>query len=276
MKTFAGGIILAALLLQACATQDVPSRPEAAAEAPSVYTPEPGLSDKARFRQALLNLEAGDPVAARAELVLYLDSQPGSEVGQDLLQQIDLPADEYFPPEYREIPLEPGWSLSTVAQRYLGSVYRFHALAKYNGISEPRKLHAGKSLRIPLTAQALAAFNETDAGQDLPLPTGDLPDELAAEPGIEQPLPELPVAAAEPSLPDEAASADAIADATAVNAQRAEGLHREALNAYRAQDLDSAIALWDEALALDPEHPNAMLYRSQAIDLKRKLSDLAN
>ena len=61
-----------------------------------------------------------------------------------------------------------------------------------------------------------------------------------------------------------------------MNAQRAEGLHREALNAYRAQDLDSAIALWDEALALDPEHPNAMLYRSQAIDLKRKLSDLAN
>ena len=53
-----------------------------------------------------------------------------------------------------------------------------------------------------------------------------------------------------------------------------ESLHKEALNAYRRQNLDKAIGLWDEVLALDPEHENARLYRSQAISLKKKLSNL--
>ena len=51
----------------------------------------------------------------------------------------------------------------------------------------------------------------------------------------------------------------------------AERLHRDALNAYRAQDLEQAIALWNQVLAKDPDHESARLYRAQALELQKKL-----
>jgi hypothetical protein len=60
----------------------------------------------------------------------------------------------------------------------------------------------------------------------------------------------------------------------AVPADESGELHRRALNAYRAQDLGGAIALWDRVLVLDPEHENARLYRAQALELQGKLRRL--
>jgi hypothetical protein len=51
-------------------------------------------------------------------------------------------------------------------------------------------------------------------------------------------------------------------------------LHREALDAYRAQDLNRAIELWDQVLIIDPDHENARLYRAQAVELQVKLRSL--
>lgn len=51
-------------------------------------------------------------------------------------------------------------------------------------------------------------------------------------------------------------------------------LHRRAINAYRSQDLDAAIELWDEVLAIDPTYESARLYRSQAQALKERLKSL--
>jgi len=276
-------------MLQACATTDGDGGANAPAgeQQPPAYVPQAGLSDKQRFREVLTLLEAGEPTQARAELLLYLDAQPGSEIGSDLLAQIDTPADEYFPEDYRELKLQSGWSLSTLAQRYLGSVYRFHALAKYNGIAEPRRLTAGQTIRIPLTASARAAFAAEDAGVPVPEPEqsravgdgrmapADTTPAPAAGPVADAPLP-APAAAPEPepavvSLPEPASAPEAQVEA---GSQQVEQLHREALNAYRAQDLDRAIDLWDEVLELDPDHESARLYRSQAVELKRKLSNL--
>jgi tetratricopeptide (TPR) repeat protein len=47
--------------------------------------------------------------------------------------------------------------------------------------------------------------------------------------------------------------------------------HREALLAYRRQQLDESIALWDQLLAIDPDHMDAQLYRAKALDLKNRL-----
>ncbi len=271
---------------------------EATAVQETAYTPQQGLSDKERFREVLYLLEEGEPGHARVELSLYLQSQPNSEVGRDLLRQIDLPADEYFPPQYREIELTSGWSLSSVSQHYLGSVFKFHALAKYNGIAEPRKLTAGQTIRVPLTAEARVAFAADDATETQPQMPATEPAEPAleaesppaAEPADEaQAVSEVEVSAepqampaAEPATPPpqpqpavEAAAVSAPAAAQVpLSSERVEALHREALNAYRAQDLDRAISLWDEVLAADPDHENARLYRSQAVELRRKLSNL--
>ncbi len=56
--------------------------------------------------------------------------------------------------------------------------------------------------------------------------------------------------------------------------QRKEALHAEAIVRYRNQELDAAIALWDEALEVDPEFEAARGYRLRALELQRRLDAL--
>jgi len=50
--------------------------------------------------------------------------------------------------------------------------------------------------------------------------------------------------------------------------------YRAGLEDYNKQDLDAAIIHWDNVLAINPDHTNAQLYKSQANDLKAKLSSM--
>lgn len=268
MRFLTGTLVLTAVLLQACAApadKDSASQAETGNQAPA-YVPQQGLSDKERFREVLYLLEEGEPVGARAELMLFLQSQPGSDTGSDLLAQIDTPADVYYPAENREITLQSGWSLSNVAKHYLGDPLQFHALAKYNGIVEPRKLTAGQSIRVPLTDEARAVFALEDAGEAAPPMTAG--EGEPAAPDMEEAEAIVDTAPA----PEPEPEPEPFTGPT--TAEKVDALHREALDAYRAQDLDKAITLWDEVLELDPTHDSARLYRSQAVELKKKLSNL--
>jgi len=51
-----------------------------------------------------------------------------------------------------------------------------------------------------------------------------------------------------------------------------DALHRRAINAYRAQDLDTAISIWNRVLEVDPSYEGARLYRSQALALRKRLN----
>jgi tetratricopeptide (TPR) repeat protein len=56
-----------------------------------------------------------------------------------------------------------------------------------------------------------------------------------------------------------------------------ETYHREAMTYFSRQDLDAALAIWDEkVLTIDPDYQPALLYRAQAIDLKQRLTDIPN
>ncbi|MFO7552967.1 MAG: LysM peptidoglycan-binding domain-containing protein [Haliea sp.] len=234
--------VLASAGAAAAMQEAAPAEPEVVTVAAPVSTLAPGSPAQERFRAALGLLEAGNAGQARVELIAYQKEQPRSGVASDLLRQIEADALEYFPSEYREIALASGESLSMLAQRYLGDMYQFHALAKYNGIAEPWRLRAGQILRIPLTDTAIAAF----AVDEDPDTTAR---EVAARTGE--------AAAAEPPATGNPAE-----------------LHREALNALRAHDLEKAIGLWGRVLAVDPEHDNAALYRAQAVALQHRLRQL--
>jgi hypothetical protein len=240
--------LLAILVVQGCAVPadwqvDAVSSENNGSGQPT-YTPREGLSAQQRLQQVVNLLEGGDPSAARTELTLYLAERPNSTVGRDLLQQIDQSPQDYFPADYREVPLTSGQTLSNLSQRYLGSLYRFHALAKYNGIDQPRSLKAGQNVRIPLTERAREVFAAADA---------------AVDPTIVVTAPEPSPPAADPAPPEpEVLDIDQ--------------LDSDALKAYRAQDLDTAISLWDQVLTENPEHENARLYRSQAVELKKALA----
>ena len=51
----------------------------------------------------------------------------------------------------------------------------------------------------------------------------------------------------------------------------AEIYHKQAMTAFRRQDLDQALAIWDKVLAIDPENQKAKLNRLLALDLKERL-----
>jgi Tfp pilus assembly protein PilF len=53
-----------------------------------------------------------------------------------------------------------------------------------------------------------------------------------------------------------------------------DGYYRDGVAAFQRQDLDGAIAAWDKALAVDPNHRNAQLNRAQAVELKQNLQRL--
>ncbi|MGJ8680204.1 MAG: LysM peptidoglycan-binding domain-containing protein [Paraglaciecola sp.] len=54
----------------------------------------------------------------------------------------------------------------------------------------------------------------------------------------------------------------------------ADKFHREASSAFRRQELDIAIAKWDQVLEVNPDHSSASLYRAQAIELKARLDKI--
>jgi hypothetical protein len=266
LRTTITGVLLLIILLQGCATpgeKDDPKEGATVADTPVAYVPQEGLSSQQRFREALNLLEDGQPLAARGELILYLEQKPGSDTGADLLQQIDLPALDYFPEDYREVQLAPGQSLSTLARQYLGSIYQFYALAKYNGIAVPHSLRVGQTIRIPLTTEARSAFAAQDSAVKTTTPGAITPNVAVDAPKDDttEPVTEKPVLQSEPQ-PEDTPAADVAT------------LHREALDAYRAQDLNRAIELWDQVLIIDPDHENARLYRAQAVELQVKLRSL--
>ena len=90
-------------------------------------------------------------------------------------------------------------------------------------------------------------------------------------------LEEIQASTASPMAPQLAGQQEARLEevsAPAVAPQQLDAIHRQAINAYRAQDLDAAIELWDQILTLDPAYESARLYRSQAQALKKRLQSL--
>ena len=118
------------------------------------YTAELGLTPRQRFSKALEKLENGEDGQALAELNAYLVAVPRSNSARNLIAQISTDSSQYFPSEHFKVNLTSGVSLSTLANKYLGSPLKFYALAKYNNISNPSRVNIGQEIKIPLTQLA--------------------------------------------------------------------------------------------------------------------------
>lgn len=271
-------------VISACAslpTQQAPAPAEPEVEA---LTPTPGLTPKERLRRSLELLDEGDEAQARVEILAYLERIPNSQVAANLLLQIDTASEVYYPAAYQEVILKPGQSLSNVAKVYLGNAYEFFGLAKYNDISRPRRVVPGQVIRVPLTPEALAAFEQEIVEGDAPEVDAETAVEALAEDStVEEELEDAEkleeiqasgTAPMNPELEGEAATTDEDPQEVAVDRAQLDVMHRQAINAYRAQDLDTAIELWDQILGLDAEYESARLYRSQAQALKKRLQSL--
>ena len=190
-------------------------------------------------------LEAGNEEQATAELQRALQSDPNNKLAPNLLRQITADPLTLLGRESFAYRVQPGESLSRIAQRFLGDVHQFYALARYNDIKVPRLLAGGQLIRIP--------------GRAPPTPA---PSPPPPSPAPAPPAP-APAPAPAPPAPDKAErdKAAAITKAT-----------RDARTAFARQDLNTAIKNWDIVLDLDPNNSTARLERQKALDLKERLT----
>ena len=290
----------AAVVFAGCATPDAtkpaeprPSTAPGASTSPTTATPATPAAPEvppaearpmaARLAlQAVDQLQGGDDIGARATLDQALKLDPNNDLAKNLMNQINADAQRELGSTFFRYTVQPGESLSRLAQQYMGDRFRFWILAKYNDIANPSRLAAGQVVKIPGRQPAV------------PPPvvaTPEAPPAKAAEP--EAPKTDTQLADAmkrgaeqERSNNLEAAYAtyvDVVArypsnaeavkkrDATKVSLIRT--LDRDASQAFQRQNLDLAIAKWDRILELDPNNRKARLERERALDLKKRMTE---
>jgi tetratricopeptide (TPR) repeat protein len=207
---------------------------------------------------ALDHLQAGQEEQAEAELTRILQSEPNNRLATSLLRQIKDDPVASLGRESFAYRVQPGESLSRIAQRFLNDLHLFYILARYNNIKVPRNLAGGQTIRIP--GKAPAAGSAASGAPPAAAPPAAAPPPPAPAPVVATP-------------PSPAADADAAA-ASRLARQRSEAVARHsraARAAFAKQDLDAAIKSWDAVLEIEPENRTAQLERQKVLGLKEKL-----
>ena len=144
------------LVLASCATHSpppvAPAPPPVATPAPEplpVAPPSIRLTRKQEITNALISLSSGEVGTARIGIMQMLAERPDDPVARDLLRQIDTDPRVLLGERSYSYTIRPHETLSTIASRYLGSSYRFWALARYNNIAVPSSAGAGRTIQIP-------------------------------------------------------------------------------------------------------------------------------
>lgn len=254
--------------------------------APEPEPPEPGIvlgpqEVPGAVTRAIEMLEAGEVQPAEELLDAVLRTDPGHRRAQSLLRQIREDPRSLLGSESFAHRVQPGESLSLIAQRFLKDPMLFYALARYNDIAVPRQLAGGQVIRVPGRAPAPGRETEPVPMAEpaaTPIPPPAAPASPAAPPvAAERPAP--PPAAlppvARPPEPDPQAVAAAQAARAARDREAAVARHiREARSAFARQDLEGAIREWDAVLGIDPDNRTAQLERQKAVDLQERLRRL--
>ena len=222
------GLILAALLLVSglggCTTFRL------AHGAAGAIKPAPGLTVQGRIERAVALLGEGKRAEARAEVVQVLVDQPGHPAARSLLGQIDINPKVLLGEKNYPYVVKPGDTISGLADRLLGDRLMFYALARYNGMDRATSLAVGRTLLIPGAPKKAAP-----------------PPPLPAPPTVHKAPPPPPPPPPPPAPPKAAAPA--------ADPARARELRGAGLRKMSTGEIDAAVALLQQALALSPGSP---------------------
>jgi tetratricopeptide (TPR) repeat protein len=304
-------LIAAAAVVASCASTDAPStaptRPAAApapsAPAPVTAAPEPAVVAPAAPEippaearpmaaklalQAVDQLQGGDDIGARATLEQALKLDPNNELAKNLMGQITADAQRELGSVFFRYTVQPGESLSRLAQQYMGDRFRFWILAKYNDIPNPSRLGAGQVIKIPGRQPATPPPVAADPTPAAPAaPAARAPDPEPPKPADTQVADAMKRGAEQERANNlEAAYAtyvdvvarfpsnsEAVKKRDSTRASLIRSLDREASQAFQRQNLDLAIAKWDRILELDANNRKARLERERALDLKKRMAE---
>jgi tetratricopeptide (TPR) repeat protein len=147
-----------ALMLSACQVWDrlrpmeepAPASPEPVeTEVPPSDQPVALALPPATIQQVIEALDRGQLDEAEAALLSIIDKRPSSRLALRFLEQLQSDPIELMGEDYDVMIVQPGDSLSAIAQNELGDAMQFFALARYNGIDAPRRMSPGIELKIP-------------------------------------------------------------------------------------------------------------------------------
>ena len=240
-------------------------------------------------------LEAGNEEQAKTELQRALELDPNNKLALNLMRQITADPQVTLGRESFAYTVRPSDTLSRIAGRYLGDIYSFYILARYNGIEVPKKVASGQVIRIPGKAPP--------PGSEAPRPAAQLPAPPAPAAGsvaTPAPMPAAPPSPPPPPPPPSvgelafkrgeaaekagrldaayeefqaAAALDhpgAAARATTVRGTLVASRLRQARQEMANQNPKAAIPLYDRVLTLDPGNDTAKLERQRAMELVKK------
>jgi tetratricopeptide (TPR) repeat protein len=310
-----------AALLAACAAGPgggdtaAPAAPPAPAPMPAPPPPpEPpppaGPAAQAQAQKLAMGavdlLEAGHEDQARAELQKALALDSANKLAVNLMRQITADPVAVLGRESFVYVVKPSDTLSRISGRFLGDIYAFYILARYNDIKVPRQVAGGQALRIPGKAPPPGTLEPREPVAAKPARVDTKADtKVAVAPPV--PAPAAPPAPPPPPPPPPEPTPGERAMRNAAALERAGSLDRAmeeykraatldepganakiedvrkrlvekhtlaARTAFVKQDLAGSIRAWDHVLELDPANETAKLERQKALRLKQKADEL--
>lgn len=279
-----------AWLLAACASHPpagdqavpVPSPPMVGPPvppAPSAPPTQAAMQQAQKEAQSAVDeLEDGHEDDARAVLRRALALDPNNKLALSLMRQLTTDPVMLLGKESFSYTVKPGESLSRIAGHFMGDIYLFYGLARYNDIKVPKQVAGGQVIRVPGKAPVeereppKAAKSAGKAGGGKGGSKGDLKAEPRNEPSspapgaVSSPPPTpVPAPAAVPSA--EPAPAQ-VAPAPAAELSPGAKAMQSAQAAERSGNLDKALADYRLAASLGQAGSanKAEVVRKQLID----------
>ncbi|RUL77772.1 tetratricopeptide repeat protein [Dyella choica] len=162
-------------------------------------------------------LQNGRYAEGEKALRAYLQEHPGDRTAQIFLRQLTEDPKQMLGTASSPHVVQSGESYSTLAAKYLGDSNLFLVLARYNGSTDPALIRMGSTLQLPIAPNSASAM------------TASPPPTAASNASS-------PVAVAAPMQP----------------LRRAQQLESQSLALYRQGQKDQALALFDQAITLNP------------------------
>jgi tetratricopeptide (TPR) repeat protein len=254
-------------------------------------TPQQKQQAQALAQSAATQLEMGNEAQALADLQRALSLDANHKTATTLKRQISDDPLAMLGRESFIYVVRPNDSLSTIAGRFLGDVYLFYALARYNNIAVPRQLAAGQSIKVPGKAPPAPAVALPPA----PAPAPQIVAVVTAPATVPVGPPALPLSPGELALrAGEAAEQAQELERALVEYRKAAQLDQPAAQpragrvqrvlvdryslaahkAFLGQDLEGAIRGWSQVLRVDPGNERAQLELQRCKDLRERVAQL--
>jgi len=167
----------------------------------------------------------------------------------------------------KRITIQRGDTLSQISRDFSGKGSYFPQILLFNDITNPDRIFAGKELMVPVSKQTALSESSAPRGQVSPPVKKSAVSKTAR---AKQSAPKTTAPAVKHQRPgaDKPAAKKQVPDSTQLRYQDEQDSYSKALNAYRREEHEQALALFSRFLERYPSSPlapDASLYKAECL-----------